>query len=353
MTLFEPFDLRSVSLRNRIFMSPMCQYSAIDGFANDWHFQHLASRAVGGAALVMTEATAVSPDGRISYADLGLWLDDQIEPLRRIVRFIADHGAVPGIQLAHAGRKASTQRPWDAAEVLSQPGKSWSPIWAPSAEPFSDASQKPAELSLEGIARVRAQFAEAAARARTAGFKVAEIHAAHGYLLHEFLSPVSNHRSDEYGGTPEKRARLLCEIVESVRRAWGEENPLFVRVSATDWRADGLTPDDTVGLARRLKELGVDLLDVSSGGIAPNLQIPMGPGYQTFMAERVRKEAGLAAGAVGLITGAVQAEHIVRSGQADAVFIGRALLRNPYWPLQAAKELGAEITWPSQYQRAR
>lgn len=353
MSLFDPLTLRSLEFRNRIFMSPMCQYSSIDGFANDWHLQHLGARAAGGAALVMTEATAVSPEGRISYADLGLWTDDQVETLRRIVRFIEGQGAAAGIQLAHAGRKASTQRPWEGREVLSQPGKSWSPLYAPSALPFSAASQTPEALSLKEIARVRSQFAEAAARARRAGFRVVEIHAAHGYLLHQFLSPLSNKREDEYGGTPEKRRRLLYEIVGDVRREWGEENPIFVRVSGTDWLSDGIKPDDTVELARRLGDLGVDLLDVSSGGILPEAAPPVGPGYQTFLAELVRRQAGLATGAVGLITAPAQADHIIRTGQADAVFLGRALLRDPYWPLHAARELGADARWPEQYLRAK
>lgn len=333
-------------------MSPMCQYSSEDGFASDWHFVHLGSRAVGGAGLVMTEATAVLPEGRISSGDLGIWKDEHVPELRRIAGFITDHGACAGIQLAHAGRKASTQRPWESTDVLREPGRAWSPIYGPGIEPFGPDSQAPSAMTVSDIRATITAFRDAALRARTAGFSVVEIHAAHGYLLHEFLSPISNHRVDAYGGSFENRTRLLREIVSAVRSVWDDEFPLFVRISGTDWHDTGWTADDSVQLARRLKDGGVDLIDVSSGGISPGIVPPAGPGYQTAVSERVRREAGILTGTVGMITSGTQAEHILRTGQADAVLLGRAFLRDPYWPLTAASELGVEQAWPLQYQRA-
>lgn len=351
--LFQPYTLRQLTLPNRIAVSPMCQYSAKDGLANDWHLVHLGSRAVGGAGLVLIEATAVAPEGRISPQDLGLWRDEQIEPLLRITRFISTQGSVPGIQLAHAGRKASTWQPW-----LGKPGSlsvaegGWIPL-GPSAIPFSPRHTVPTALDEAGIAHVVQSFVQAAERALAAGFKVAEVHAAHGYLLHQFLSPLSNQRRDQYGGTFDNRIRLLLEITRAVREVWPEQLPLFVRLSATDWVEDGWNPDETVELARRLKGLGVDLIDVSSGGTSPNAEIPVGPGYQTRFAERVRQEAGIATGTVGMITESAQAEHILRTGQADLILLARELLRDPYWPLHAADFLEDQsVPWPAQYLRA-
>ncbi|POF92294.1 MULTISPECIES: NADH:flavin oxidoreductase/NADH oxidase [Pseudomonas] len=351
--LLEPYTLRQLTLPNRIAVSPMCQYSAVDGLANDWHLVHLGSRAVGGAGLVITEAVAVTADGRITAEDLGLWDDAQIAPLQRITRFITAQGAVAGIQLAHAGRKASTYRPW-----LGKPGSvkleegGWQPV-GPSRIAFDPQHTPPRELSQDEIQDVIAAFVASTERALKAGFKVVEIHAAHGYLLHQFLSPLSNQRRDEYGGSFENRIRLTLEVVDAVRKAWPAELPLFVRVSATDWVEDGWNPDETVELARRLRSLGVDLIDVSSGGTSVNAEIPTGPGYQTRFAERVRKESEMATGTVGMITEPAQAEHILRTGQADIIFLARELLRDPYWPLHADDDLGGnKATWPAQYQRA-
>lgn len=349
--LFDPLRLRDVTLRNRIAVSPMCQYSSVDGFANDWHFVHLGSRAVGGAGLVFTEATAVLPEGRITPHDLGLWDDAHVEPLARIVRFVHAQGAVAGMQLAHAGRKASTRRPWEGEGALPEGEGGWQVV-APSAEPFADHYPTPRALSEPEIARVVEAFARAAARARAAGFRVLEIHAAHGYLLHQFLSPLSNHRSDRYGGSFENRTRLVRDVVTAVRHAWPGELPLFVRVSATDWREGGWDLDQTVALARALAPLGVDLVDTSSGGAVPGVAVPLGPGYQTAFAARIRREAGILTGAVGLITAPAQADHVVRTGQADLVLLGREMLRDPYWPLRAARELGHAAPWPAQYLRA-
>jgi 2,4-dienoyl-CoA reductase-like NADH-dependent reductase (Old Yellow Enzyme family) len=351
--LFQPFTLRQLTLPNRIVVSPMCQYCAEEGLANDWHLVHLGSRAVGGAGLVIVEATAVQSIGRITPQDLGLWNDEQIEPLARIVRFIEAQGAFAGIQLAHAGRKASTWKPWEGKHgsvPVAEGG--WIPS-APSAIAFDPQHAVPKVLDEAGIAGVVEAFVRAAERALAAGFKVMEIHAAHGYLLHQFLSPLSNQRQDGYGGSFDKRIRLLLEVVQAVRAVWPQALPLFVRVSATDWVQDGWNPDETVELARRLKPLGVDLIDVSSGGTAANAEIPVGPGYQTQFAERVRKEAGIATGTVGMITEAVQAEHILRTGQADLVLLARELLRDPYWPLHAGDYLNERsIPWPAQYVRA-
>jgi 2,4-dienoyl-CoA reductase-like NADH-dependent reductase (Old Yellow Enzyme family) len=351
--LFDPYTLRGVTFRNRIGVSPMCQYSSTDGFADDWHLVHLGSRAVGGAGLVMAEATAVEARGRISPEDLGLWKDEHIPPLARITRFLRGQGAASGIQLAHAGRKASTGRPWEGGKPVAPP-HGWSPIVAPSALPFDVGYQTPQALSEPEIGELIAGFASAARRALLAEFDVIEIHAAHGYLIHEFLSPLANHRDDQWGGAFDNRIRLLLEIVRAVRRVWPDSRPLLVRLSTTDWvGADGWTVEDSIALSRRLRAEGVDLIDCSSGGIAPRIAVPVGPGYQTANAARIRAEAPMATAAVGLITSAAQAEHILRTGQADMVFLARALLRDPYWPLRAAAELGVTVDWPPQYDRAR
>jgi 2,4-dienoyl-CoA reductase-like NADH-dependent reductase (Old Yellow Enzyme family) len=351
--LFAPIQIREVRLRNRIGVSPMCEYSSVDGFANDWHFVHLGSRAVGGAALVMTEATAVLPEGRISPQDLGLWKDDHIPMLSRIFRFIEEHGAAPGMQLAHAGRKASTDVPWKGGRPLTETEGGWRPIYAPSPIPFSSASPTPEMLDEKGIARVVQAFADAALRAREAGAKVVEIHSAHGYLLHEFLSPLTNQRNDRYGGSFENRTRALREVVAAVRQVWPSGNPLFVRISATDWVEGGWTIDDSVALAAHIKPLGVDLIDCSSGAIVPDVRIPVGPGFQVPFAERIRKETGVLTAAIGMITTPQQADQTIRTGQADLVFLARELLRDPYWPLRAGDELRQEAPWPKQYLRAR
>ena len=351
MHLFEPMTLGDVTLRNRIAVSPMCEYSATDGVPDDWHLVHLGSRAVGGAALVFTEATAVSPEGRISPADTGIWNGTQQTAWARIAAFIASQGAVPGIQLAHAGRKGSTQVPWRGGKALPAGQGDWVPV-APSALAFSDDYPMPVALDADGIARVVADFAAATRRARGAGFRVVEIHAAHGYLLHEFLSPLSNVRTDAYGGTLANRARLLREVVAAVRGAWPAPAPLVVRVSATDWVEGGWDIGECVELARWLKQDGVDLIDCSSGGNAAQAHVPIGPGYQVPFAARIRREAGIATGAVGLITDARQAEAILERGDADLVFLARELLRDPYFPRRAAAELGVRIEPPVQYGRA-
>jgi 2,4-dienoyl-CoA reductase-like NADH-dependent reductase (Old Yellow Enzyme family) len=351
--LLEPYTLRKLTFLNRIAVSPMCQYSCVDGLANDWHLVHLGSRAVGGPGLIFTEAAAVTRDGRITPEDLGLWNDEQIEPLQRITRFIEAQGAVAGIQLAHAGRKASTWRPWLSKQgsVPAQEG-GWS-TWGPSDIAFDSNHTTPTPLSESQIQDVIQAFVDAAKRALTAGFKVVELHAAHGYLLHQFLSPLSNQRSDQYGGSFENRIRLTLEITEAVRKVWPDELPLFVRVSATDWVEGGWNVDETVELAKRLKVLGVDLIDVSSGGTAAKADIPVGPGYQTAFAARVRHESGIATGTVGMITEATQADTILRTGQADLILLARELLRDPYWPLRADENLGGrQAVWPAQYQRA-
>ena len=352
VSLHESLTLRGVTIRNRIGVSPMCEYSSVDGFANDWHMVHLGSRAVGGAGLVLTEATAVSADGRISPFDLGIYRDEPLEVLSRITSFITAQGAVPGMQLSHAGRKASSDAPWRGGRPLSLAEGGWTPIWAPSAIPFSDRSPVPQALDVAGIRGVIAAFRDAARRALDAGFKVIELHGAHGYLLHEFLSPLSNQRVDEYGGSFENRIRLFVEVTQAVRGVWPDSLPLLARVSGTDWSPAGWDLDQSVELARVLGPLGVDLVDCSSGGIVPGVKIPVGPGYQVKIAERIRRDAGIATAAVGLITDARQAEAIVHAGQADMVFLARQLLRDPYWPLHAAKTLGASVTWPVQYQRA-
>jgi 2,4-dienoyl-CoA reductase-like NADH-dependent reductase (Old Yellow Enzyme family) len=350
--LFDPLTIRSQTFANRVFVSPMCEYSSDDGFANDWHLVHLGSRAVGGAGLVLTEATAVTAEGRISPQDLGIWKDEHLDMLSRIVRFINGQGSVAGMQLAHAGRKASTYRPWSGHGALSAADGGWDDVLAPSAIPFAGNYPHPQALTLDGIARITTAFVDAARRAHSAGFRVIELHAAHGYLLHEFLSPLSNQRDDQYGGSLENRTRLVREVVTAVRRVWPENLPLFVRLSATDWVEGGWDLEQSVELVRQLKPLGVDFIDCSSGGNAAQAKIPVGPGYQAPFAERIRRDAGILTGAVGLITEAQQAEQIVSSGQADAVLLARELLRDPYFPMRAAHSLGQDITWPAQYLRA-
>ncbi len=351
--LFAPIDIREVKLRNRIGVSPMCEYSSVDGFANDWHLVHLGSRAVGGAAMVMTEAAAVLPEGRITPVDLGVWKDDHIPMLARIFRFVEEQGAVPGMQLAHAGRKASTAAPWEGGGALQETEQGWRPIFGPSAIPFSTASPTPEPLDEMGIARVVQAFGEAARRAREAGARILEIHSAHGYLLHEFLSPLSNTRHDCYGGSLENRTRIVREVVQAVRGTWPANLPLFVRISATDWVDGGWTIEDSVDLAKQLVRMGLDLIDCSSGGAVPNAKIPAGPGFQVPFAEQIRREAGIATAAVGMITSPEQADHILRTGQADLVFLARELLRDPYWPLRAADQLRQAGPWPKQYLRAK
>ncbi len=349
--LFEPLTLRSVTLHNRIGIPPMCQYSAVDGVATDWHFVHYGSRAVGGAALMIFEATAVLAEGRISPGDLGLWHDGQIAALERIARFVSAHGGVPALQLAHAGRKASVGLGWEAQRTLSVDEGGW-PTLAPSPIAFGDGYLTPQELDPAGILRIVEHFAASTRRAAEAGFKTVEIHAAHGYLLHQFLSPLSNRRTDAYGGSFDNRTRLVREVVAAVRAEWPESLPLLIRLSATDWVDGGWSVDETVALCRLLKAMGVDLVDVSSGGLVPTAKIPAGPGFQSGFAARVRAEAGIPTAAVGLITAPAQADHIVRSGQADLVLVGREVLRNPSWPLAAAQALGVTATWPVQYLRA-
>jgi len=347
--LFEPLDLRGVTFPNRAWASPMCQYSAVDGVPGDWHLVHLGSRAVGGAGLVMAEATAVEPRGRISPQDTGLWNDTQLDAFARIVSFVREHGAVAGIQLAHAGRKASTFRPWSGRGTIPRDEGGW-PTVAPSAEPFPGYAA-PAAMTAADIADVRRAFTDAARRAALAGFDVVEIHAAHGYLIHEFLSPLSNRRTDAYGGDFEGRSRLLREVVDDVRDVWEDSKPLFVRFSATDWVAGGWTVDETGELAGKLGAAGVDLVDVSSGGNVASAPIPVAPGYQVPLAARVREVSGLPVAAVGLITEPAQAEQVLRDGSADAVMLARASLRDPYWPRRAAHELGVDQPWPKQYER--
>jgi 2,4-dienoyl-CoA reductase-like NADH-dependent reductase (Old Yellow Enzyme family) len=351
--LFDPLTIRSVEFKNRVFVSPMCEYSSEDGFANDWHLVHLGSRAVGGASLVLTEANAVTADGRISPQDLGIWKDDHIEYLSRITRFIKQQGSIPGTQLAHAGRKASTARPWEGGANLPLEQGGWRPIWAPSPIPFRDDYQTPTAVRIDQIHSIREAFVSAARRAADAGFEVIEIHAAHGYLLHEFLSPLSNKRTDEYGASFENRTRFVREVCSGVRQVWPESLPLFVRISCTDWVEGGWNLEESIELSRQLKLLGVDLIDCSSGGVVGNARIPVGPAYQAPFAERIRKEADTLTGAVGMITAPKQADTIIQTGQADAVLLAREFLRQPYWPLLAARELEYEAAWPKQYERAK
>lgn len=350
--LFTPLTLRSITLPNRIGVAPMCTYSAAaDGLATDWHLAHLGTRASGGAGLIIQEATAVLPEGRISPQDLGLWSDAQIAPLARITRLLRQEGSVPGIQLAHAGRKASTWPHGRHPGSMPVEHGGW-PTVAPSALAFSDQFSTPLELDQAGIDRIIAAFAAAAQRALAAGYQIVEIHAAHGYLLHQFLSPLSNQRTDQYGGNFANRIRLTREVVQAVRQVWPDHLPLLVRVSATDWVEGGWNADETVALARELRADGVDLVDVSTGGLAANAVIPLAPNYQVPFAARVRQEAGIPSSAVGLITEAAQAEAILEAGQADLILLARELLRNPYWPLQAAQALGEHASWPQAYLRA-
>jgi 2,4-dienoyl-CoA reductase-like NADH-dependent reductase (Old Yellow Enzyme family) len=349
--LFSAFSLRGVEFRHRVFVSPMCQYSSRDGLPNDWHLVHLGSRAAGGAALVMAEATAVSPEGRISPGDTGIWSDEHTRAFRPVAAFIKSQGAVPGIQLAHAGRKASTDLPWRGGRPLRPSEGGWDTL-APSPVPFADGFPTPRAMMDEDVESVVAQFTHAVRRSLDAGFEVVELHMAHGYLLHEFLSPLSNEREDEYGGDFDGRARLPLRVVEEARRVWPEHLPLFVRISATDWADGGWDLEQSVELARRLRAAGVDLIDCSSGGLVPGVRIPVGPGYQVPFAAAVRRGANVATAAVGLITAPQQAEQIVAKGEADAVFLARAMLRDPYWALRAAKTLGARLDWPVQYGRA-
>jgi 2,4-dienoyl-CoA reductase-like NADH-dependent reductase (Old Yellow Enzyme family) len=353
MHLFSPLTIRETTLRNRIAVSPMCQYSCQDGFATDWHLVHLGSRAVGGAGLVMAEATAVLSDGRISPDDLGIWKDEHIAPLARAARFVKAHGAVPGIQLAHAGRKASTAAPWHGGQPLSPAQGGWAPIHAPSAMPFADTYQTPAALSSDAIGAIVEAFSDAARRALEAGFEIVELHGAHGYLVKEFLSPLANQRTDDYGGSFENRTRLLREIIQSVRRVWPQRLPLFLRISASDWVDGGWTVADSIALGTLVGPMGVDLIDCSSGGVVSYAKIPLGAGYQVPFAQEVREHAGIATGAVGMITAPMQADQIIRNGQADLVFLAREFLRDPYWPLHAAQALHQDVQWPQQYERAK
>ena len=350
--LFDPLTIRDLKFANRIFVSPMCQYSSTNGLANDWHLVHLGGRAVGGAGLVLTEATAVLPEGRISPQDLGIWSDDHVAALKRIVRFIHEQGGVAGMQLAHAGRKASTRRPWEGDGAIPENQGGWKNVTAPSAIPFAENYSMPQALTHDGIREIIAAFAAAARRACDAGFRVIEIHGAHGYLIHEFLSPLSNKRTDDYGGSFENRTRMLREVVQAVRASWPKGAPLFVRISATDWIDGGWDLQESIALARELKKLGVDLIDCSSGGTVPHAKIPVGAGYQTVFAQRIREEADILTGAVGMITSPAQAEHVINSGQADAILMAREFLREPYWPLRAAQELRQSVSWPVQYLRA-
>ncbi len=347
--LLSPLTIRGVTFRNRIVMSPMCQYSCEDGLANDWHLVHLGSRAVGGTALIFVEATAVTPQGRISPADMGIWDDQHIEPLARIARFVESQGAVAGIQLAHAGRKASCEPPWLGGSSLKAPEQGGWPVVGPSPIPFQEGDPVPTPLDEAGIKEIIAAFEAGARRALAAGFRVIEIHAAHGYLLHEFLSPLSNQRDDRYGGSLENRMRLTLEVAECLRRLIPDELPLFVRISATDWVDGGWDAEQSVVLARHLKDRGVDLIDVSSGALVPKARIPVGRGYQVPLARQIRDEADIRTGAVGLITEPQHANEIITGGDADLVFIGRELLREPYWALKAQQELGEEPAWPVPY----
>lgn len=350
--LFSPLSLRSITFRNRIFVSPMCQYSSHDGLPADWHLVHLGSRAVGGAGLVVVEASAVSPEGRISPDDSGIWSDGHAEAFVPITRFIREQGSVAGIQLAHAGRKGSCTLPWLGGGPLGLEACGWQPL-APSAAHFDVGHPVPRALTLDELDEIEGQFRAAARRACAAGFQVVELHMAHGYLLHEFLSPLVNFRNDDYGGSLENRLRFPLRVARAVREEWPDELPLFVRISATDWVEGGWDIDQSVLLARRLKEIGVDLIDCSSGFAVPDEPIPFGPGFQVPFAARIRTEAGIPSGAVGLITEPAQAEQIVATGQADVVLLGRQMLRDPYWPLHAAKTLGVDMDWPNQYLRVK
>lgn len=350
--LFEPYLSRSLRVRNRLVVSPMCEYSSQDGMANDWHLVHLGSRAVGGAGVVLTEACSVSPEGRISPSDLGLWKEAQIEPLARITRFLRQHGAVAGIQLAHAGRKASHQAPWEGGRQLGLSEGGWLAV-APSALAYREQERPPAALDETGLKQVIEDFRAASCRALEAGFELVEIHAAHGYLLHEFLSPLSNQRSDAYGGSLENRCRLVLEVARCVRESWPAHLPLWVRISASDWAPGGWDLESSKYLTAQLRELGTDLIDCSSGGLVPHQHIALSPGYQVPFSEAIRKDCGIATAAVGLITDARQAETILQEGKADLICMARAMLRDPYFALHAADELGASVPWPKQYERAQ
>lgn len=350
--LFSPFVLKSIAFKNRVVISPMCQYSAVDGFASDWHLVHLGSRAVGGAGLIIQEATAVSPEGRITPADLGLYHSGHLEKLQQITSFIRQQGAVAGIQLAHAGRKACCAEPWKGGKQIHPANGGWITV-APSAIPFYPEDEAPKSLDIAGIQKVIADFKLSASRAFKAGYQLLDIHAAHGYLVHQFLSPVSNKRTDDYGGSFENRIRLLLEIIEAVQTVWPDDLPLFVRISATDWVEGGWNPAEAVKLATILKQRRVDLIDCSSGGLLPDVKIPVGPGFQVTFAEQIRRETGMLTSAVGLITAANQAEEILERGAADLIMFGRESLREPYFPLKGAAELKEEITWPLQYVRAK
>jgi len=352
MHLFDPYIIRNVSFRNRIFVSPMCQYSSDNGMPNDWHFVHLGTRAVGGAGLVMVEASGVSSAGRITAWDSGIWSEEHADAFRRITDFVEAHGAVSGIQLAHAGRKASTDVPWRGGHFIHEGPASWQTV-APSAIPFREGDRVPHELTVPEIDEIVEQFVEATRLARRAGFRVVELHMAHGYLLHEFLSPLSNARSDDYGGSLENRMRFPLRVAQRVREAWPDDLPLFVRISASDWAEGGWDLPQSIEFAKCLRDLGVDLIDCSSGGAILRAKIELGPGYQVPFARAIRAEADIATGAVGLITEPKQADDIISSGSADAVLLARELLRDPYWPLHAARALGVEIPWPEQYQRAK
>jgi len=349
--IFDELPIRGLTLSNRIVVSPMCQYCSTDGFANDWHLVHLGSRAVGGAGLVFAEATAVSPEGRISAQDLGIWKDEHIEFLARIAKFIREQKVIAGIQIAHAGRKASTPRPWEGTGTVPPSKGGWAPV-AASELPFDDKHAMPTALDHAGISKVIQDFASATRRAADAGFQVLEIHAAHGYLIHQFLSPLTNQRFDSYGGSFESRTRFLREIVEAVRQVWPEQNPLFVRISATDWAEEAWDVDQSIALAEQLGPLGVDVIDCSSGGIAPGIKIPISPGYQAPFSKQIRDATGILTAAVGLIDTPNLADEILDRGEADLVVLARELLRHPYWPLEAAKHFGFRVPWPVQYLRA-
>lgn len=350
--LFTPIRLRAIDIRNRVFMAPMCQYSAQDGMPGEWHHVHYGARAAGGVGLVRVEATAVAPEGRITPFDLGLWSDRQAEAFRPIVAFIKEQGATPAIQIAHAGRKACSDKPWKGGAPIKPGDGGWQPL-APSPLSFSPESCTPKEMTLADIDKVADQFAEAAQRALQAGFEVLEIHMAHGYLLHEFLSPLTNRRTDSYGGSFENRSRLPLRVAKAIRELWPADKPVMVRISATDWVEGGWDLSGSIELVRQLQTTGIDLVDVSTGGLIPDAVMPAAPGFQTPFAAVIRRETGMMVGTVGLITDAMQAEHILVTEQADAVSIGRELLRNPVWPLQAARILGDDIPWPPQYLRAR
>jgi len=350
--LFEPLTIKSVTLKNRLVVSPMCQYSSEDGFASDWHLVHLGSRAVGGAALIIQEATAVSPEGRISPGDLGIWKDEHISRLKNIASFIHEQGSLMGVQLAHAGRKASHATPWKGGRLLSTSEGGWQNV-APSAIPFTEGTIAPHELTLDEIEKIVDDFKQATLRSVEVGYDVIEIHAAHGYLIHEFLSPLSNQRNDNYGGSFENRSRFLLQIIKAVKEVWLNDKPLFVRISASDWAEGGWSIDDSIKLAVILKQTGVDVIDCSSGGAVKHQKITVGPGYQVPFSDRIRNEAKILTGAVGMIDNAKQAEEILTSGKADLILMAREFLRDPYFPLHAAKQLGDEIKWPIQYERAK